>query len=88
MTAPPPPDRRRQPWPAFSFSYRSDIVATPTSTIEEGVEATARLVVDPALEGVTGRYFDGLRETRAHEQAYEPSARARLRRVSDELVGG
>jgi NAD(P)-dependent dehydrogenase (short-subunit alcohol dehydrogenase family) len=63
------------------------IVATPTSTIEEGVEATARLVVDPALEGVTGRYFDGLRETRAHEQAYEPSARARLRRVSDELVG-
>ncbi|MBM7808278.1 NAD(P)-dependent dehydrogenase (short-subunit alcohol dehydrogenase family) [Geodermatophilus bullaregiensis] len=63
------------------------IVATPTSTIEEGVEATARLVVDPALEGVTGRYFDGLRETRAHEQAYDPAARAALRRLSDELVG-
>jgi hypothetical protein len=63
------------------------IVANPTSTIEEGVEATARLVVDPELAGVTGRYFDGLRETRAHEQAYDPEARAALRRLSDELVG-
>ncbi|PWW23459.1 short subunit dehydrogenase [Geodermatophilus normandii] len=63
------------------------IVATPTSTIQEGVEATARLVVDPSLAGVTGRYFDGLRESRAHEQAYEPSARQSLRRLSEELVG-
>jgi NAD(P)-dependent dehydrogenase (short-subunit alcohol dehydrogenase family) len=63
------------------------IVATPTSTIEEGVEATARLVVDPVLAGVTGRYFDGLRETRAHEQAHDPEARRRLRQLSDELVG-
>ena len=63
------------------------IVATPTSTIAEGVEATARLVVDPALDGVTGRYFDGLRETRAHTQAYDADARRRLRALSDELVG-
>ncbi len=63
------------------------IVATPTSTIAEGVEATARLVVDPALDGVTGRYFDGLRETRAHAQAYDADARRRLRTLSDELVG-
>ena len=56
-------------------SMPTKIVATPTSTIAEGVEATARLVVDPALEGVTGRYFDGLRGTRAHEQAYDTAAR-------------
>src|SRR5580692_1865120 len=30
------------------------------STVEEGLEATIRLVIDPALDGVTGRYFDGL----------------------------
>ncbi|MEX5718602.1 hypothetical protein [Geodermatophilus maliterrae] len=62
------------------------IVATPTSTTAEGVEATARLVVDPALAGLSGRYFDGLRETRAHEQAYDAAARARLRAVSEELT--
>jgi NAD(P)-dependent dehydrogenase (short-subunit alcohol dehydrogenase family) len=32
------------------------------STIEQGVEATARLVTDPALDAVTGRYFDVLQE--------------------------
>ena len=44
-------------------------------------------MTDPALEGATGRSFDALRETRAHGQAYEPTARERLRRLSDELVG-
>ena len=43
--------------------------------------------VDPGLDDVTGRYFDGLRETRAHDQAYDAEARRRLRTLSDELVG-
>ena len=57
------------------------------STLEEGVEATRRLVDDPALEGVTGRYFEGKREARADAQAYDSGARARLRALSDELTG-
>ena len=34
-----------------------------------------------------GRWFDGLRGTRARAQAYDAAARTQLRRVSDELVG-
>jgi NAD(P)-dependent dehydrogenase (short-subunit alcohol dehydrogenase family) len=52
-----------------------------------GVAATARLVLDPALAGVTGRFFDRQREARAHPQAYDPAARARLWRRSLELTG-
>ena len=58
----------------------------PASTLEEGVDATLRLVADPALDGVTGRYFDRRRESRAHAQAYDRAARRRLRERSEELV--
>ncbi|WP_020577499.1 SDR family NAD(P)-dependent oxidoreductase [Actinopolymorpha alba] len=58
----------------------------PRSTIEEGGAATLRLITDPELDGVTGTYFDGMRETTAHRQAYDSGARARLRALSDELV--
>jgi NAD(P)-dependent dehydrogenase (short-subunit alcohol dehydrogenase family) len=60
--------------------------ATPASSIEEGAEATLRLVVDPELDGVTGRYFNGLREARAEGQAYDPEARRRLRQLSLQMV--
>jgi NAD(P)-dependent dehydrogenase (short-subunit alcohol dehydrogenase family) len=63
------------------------IVSHPTSTLEEGVEATLRLIVDPALAGISGRYFDGLREARAHAQAYDARARARLAELSRQLTG-
>ncbi len=58
-----------------------------TSTLEEGVEATLRLVVDPSLDGVTGRYYNGQRESRAESQAYDPNARRRLRELSERLTG-
>jgi NAD(P)-dependent dehydrogenase (short-subunit alcohol dehydrogenase family) len=58
-----------------------------TSTLEQGVEATRRLVDDPALEGVSGRYFNGLHESRADSQAYDPDARRRLRELSQRLAG-
>jgi NAD(P)-dependent dehydrogenase (short-subunit alcohol dehydrogenase family) len=57
------------------------------STVEEGVEATLRLAISPELNGVTGRYFDGLGEALAHPQAYDEEARSRLWRLSEELVG-
>jgi NAD(P)-dependent dehydrogenase (short-subunit alcohol dehydrogenase family) len=59
----------------------------PLSTVEEGCAATLRLVADAGLDGVTGRYFQGTREARALPQAYDPDARRRLRRLSDELIG-
>ena len=57
------------------------------STVAEGVEATLRLAVAPELEGVSGHYFDRLREARANPQAYDPAARRRLWDVSVALAG-
>src|SRR5215212_1594559 len=42
------------------------------STVEEGTQAVARLAVSQEVEGVTGRYFDQMREGRANRQAYDP----------------
>ncbi|HEY8481124.1 MAG TPA: SDR family NAD(P)-dependent oxidoreductase [Spirillospora sp.] len=62
------------------------MVTSPISTLEEGVEATHRLVTDPALDDVSGRYYNGLKESRAAAQAYDPDARARLREISEQLT--
>jgi NAD(P)-dependent dehydrogenase (short-subunit alcohol dehydrogenase family) len=59
----------------------------PRATIEEGAEATERLVTDPALDGVSGRYFDGLEESSADPQAYDAQARRALWSLSEELTG-
>ena len=58
----------------------------PVSTVEEGLDATWRLVADPALDGVSGRYFDGLQEGRTDPQADDPAARAWVRALSDSLI--
>ena len=58
---------------------------TPITALEDGVKATLRLVCDPGLDGVTGRYFNGLREAEPHPQARDPEARRRLRALSDQL---
>ena len=58
----------------------------PLSTVEEGLEATWRLAADPALDGVTGAFFNGTSEARADAQAYDVDARRRLRELSERLV--
>ena len=60
---------------------------TPVTAFEDGVEATWRLAADPALDGVTGRYFFATDEARADDQAYDLEARRRLRELSERLVG-
>jgi NAD(P)-dependent dehydrogenase (short-subunit alcohol dehydrogenase family) len=59
---------------------------TPVSTVEQGGEATLRLITDPALDGVTGQFFDGLRISRARPEAYDPRFRAELREVGDQML--
>jgi NAD(P)-dependent dehydrogenase (short-subunit alcohol dehydrogenase family) len=56
------------------------------STLEQGAQATERLVVDPGLDGVSGRYFDGLHESGANPQAYDADSRRRLRELSLRLT--
>jgi NAD(P)-dependent dehydrogenase (short-subunit alcohol dehydrogenase family) len=58
-----------------------------TSEVAEGVESLRRLVADPDLDGVSGRYFDQLEEGAPHPQAYDAEARRRLWALSEELVG-
>jgi NAD(P)-dependent dehydrogenase (short-subunit alcohol dehydrogenase family) len=59
----------------------------PVSTLEQGTEATLRLIADPELDGVTGRYFNGLTDAAPDPQAEDGEARARLRALSDGLCG-
>ena len=60
--------------------------STPLSTLEQGTEATLRLVL-AAREEVDGRYFNGLTESRANPQAYDGEARRRLWQLSERLTG-
>jgi NAD(P)-dependent dehydrogenase (short-subunit alcohol dehydrogenase family) len=60
---------------------------TPLSTVEEGARAILNLATSPAVAGQTGLYFNGLREARAHAQAYDADARRRLQALSLELTG-
>jgi hypothetical protein len=57
------------------------------STIEDGVRSLMHLAASPELDGMTGRYFDCMEESRANPQAYDAAARTRLRRISEQLVG-
>jgi NAD(P)-dependent dehydrogenase (short-subunit alcohol dehydrogenase family) len=62
-------------------------IGRPVDTLETGVAATRRLVSDPGLAGVTGRFYDRTREARASSQAYDRAARAALWQRSLELTG-
>lgn len=63
-----------------------DYFGVPRTSVEEGVEATVRLVTDPALDGVSGRYFNGLHESGAHPQAHDRDARMQLWELSEQLT--
>jgi NAD(P)-dependent dehydrogenase (short-subunit alcohol dehydrogenase family) len=65
-----------------------DLGITPVHTVESGVAATLRMIMDPSLDLITGRFYDQLEEARAHvADAYDPGVRERLWRISLELTG-
>lgn len=57
----------------------------PRSTIAEGVESVVNAVT---TSEPTGTYFNQLEPVPAHEQAYDPEARERLRSLSERLIEG
>lgn len=61
--------------------------ATPVSTVAQGADAVMQLATSGSLPVATGGYFDGKELARAHDQAYDSTARARLRVLSLELTG-
>jgi len=48
---------------------------------------TLRLITEPTLDTVSGRYFDQTHEARAPAQAYDERARHRLRAIVERLTG-
>jgi NAD(P)-dependent dehydrogenase (short-subunit alcohol dehydrogenase family) len=54
----------------------------PLTPVEEGVEATWRLAASPQVEGQTGIFFNQQTLGQANAQAYEATARRRLRDLS------
>ena len=63
-------------------------IGRSSDPLELGTRAVIRLATDPALDGVSGRFFDRLEESAAESQAYDPEARSRLRELSLGLGGG
>ncbi|MBI4521563.1 MAG: hypothetical protein HY701_12055 [Gemmatimonadetes bacterium] len=56
----------------------------PQSTVAEGADAVMNLIETPDLG--SGQYFNRLQPARANNQAYNAEARARLWKLSEDLV--
>jgi len=62
-----------------------DAGVAPRSTVDEGARALLQLITGDDVG--TGLYYNVMTPARANAQAYDADARARLRRLSDELTG-
>jgi NAD(P)-dependent dehydrogenase (short-subunit alcohol dehydrogenase family) len=58
----------------------------PMSTVRTGVNAVMNLAAEPTGGKVTGRYFDGKQQARAHEGTYDEAIRSRLHTVTTQLL--
>lgn len=56
--------------------------SSPRTTVEEGARYVERLAISDQLHGMSGLYFNQGEPARAEEQAYDESARRRLRELS------
>jgi NAD(P)-dependent dehydrogenase (short-subunit alcohol dehydrogenase family) len=52
------------------------------STVEDGAKALEHLITSEQLENVTGEYFNGMKKSRANDQAYDLEVRKKLRELS------
>ena len=57
----------------------------PRATIDEGATAVMQLVRSDDIE--SGSFYRGLQRSRAHDQAYDREARAKLKALAEELTG-
>jgi NAD(P)-dependent dehydrogenase (short-subunit alcohol dehydrogenase family) len=60
---------------------------TPISTVEQGGDAILHLAEGDDVAGKTGLFFNGMQPSRANAQAYDATARQRLRSLSLQLTG-
>src|SRR5580693_3323333 len=60
---------------------------TPMSTVEQGGAAILHLVQRDDVAGKSGLFFNGMTEMKANAQAYDATARKKLRELSLKLTG-
>ena len=60
---------------------------TPISTVEQGGAAILHLATGDDVAGRSGLFFNGMYEAQANPQAYDVTARKKLRAISLELTG-
>lgn len=65
----------------------SQMAGGARTTIDEGAGVLMYIVTSPELNEKSGIYFNQYNEGRAHEQAYDPIARATLDKMTRDLVG-
>jgi NAD(P)-dependent dehydrogenase (short-subunit alcohol dehydrogenase family) len=78
------------PLQQFGWKYILPVLrffARNVHTTEESGRALARLATDPALAGVTGRYFEGMAEIRSSEASYDLEKARHLWEASADMVG-
>lgn len=65
-----------------------DSVGHSIDTLDTGLASTLRLIRDPALDSVTGRFYDRTAEARALPEAYREKAQQNLWHLSEQLTAG
>ncbi|HKV00657.1 MAG TPA: hypothetical protein VJQ26_00955, partial [Ktedonobacteraceae bacterium] len=55
-------------------------------SLDASGQALARLVLDPTLEGISGKYFAGMKERASSQESYDQHKAAELWEASAELV--
>jgi len=60
---------------------------TPISTVEQGGDAILHLAAGDDVAARSGLFFNGMQQAQANPQAYDETARKRLRALSLELTG-
>jgi NAD(P)-dependent dehydrogenase (short-subunit alcohol dehydrogenase family) len=60
---------------------------TPISTVEQGGDAILHLAAGDDVAATSGLFFNGMQQSQANPQAYDATARKRLRALSLELTG-
>jgi NAD(P)-dependent dehydrogenase (short-subunit alcohol dehydrogenase family) len=70
----------------LNFLHRSPLARLFVMSEAEGAQTSLYLATSPEVEGVTGRYFDHVREARPSKPSRDPDSAKRLWEVSEQLV--
>lgn len=63
-------------------------VGHSVDTLDVGRDATLKLILAPALDGVTGQFFDRTRPACAHADSYDEQIRRQIWDLSTQLTAG